>query len=54
MFLLHMVPDIKGEVLIFVRRSEKNYIEESVVFIFVFVISGCGLPQNWMNLSQSQ
>lgn len=54
MSLLHMIPNIKDEVLIFVRRPEKNYIEESVVFIFVFIIGDCGLPQNWMNLSQSQ
>jgi hypothetical protein len=54
MFLLLFVPYVKDEVLIFVRRPEKNYVEGFVVFIFVFVIGGCSLPQNVMKLSQNQ
>ena len=53
MFHLHFVPDVKDEVLVLVRRPQKNNIEELIIFIFVFVIGGCDLHQNWMNLNQS-
>jgi hypothetical protein len=54
MFHLHFVPDVKDEVLIFVRRPQKKNIEELIVFMFVFVIGGWDLHQNWMTLNQSQ
>jgi len=28
MYLLYFIPDVKDEVLIFVRRPERNYFEE--------------------------